>query len=161
MGGRHDLLTYAKWLSQATGQRYRLPTESEWEYAARSRGKNDIWAGTSEETQLEEYAVYQVNSRNRTAPVGEKKPNALGLHDLSGNVFEWVEDCEHNNYNEAPTDGTAWLAAGDGNCGARMRRGGSWATVPVYLRTSSRFRDRVVYQGSDYIGFRLVQDIEP
>jgi formylglycine-generating enzyme required for sulfatase activity len=107
-----DAKVYAKWLSQATGKRYRLPTEAEWEYAARSGGKDEKWAGTSEPEQLSKYAVYSENSGLRTAPVGSKYPNSLGLHDMSGNVWEWVEDCWHANYKGATTDGSAWLEAG-------------------------------------------------
>lgn len=93
-----DTVAYAVWLNAATGKRYRLPTESEWEYAARSKGKDDLWAGTSSEEQLKDYAVYPANSQNKTEPVGKdqvRKPNTLGLYDMSGNVWEWVEDCYH------------------------------------------------------------------
>ena len=103
-----DAKAYAAWLSQQTGKRYRLPTESEWEYAARSEGKDDLWAGTSDEKRLADYAVYAANSQNHTAPVGAdqgRQPNTIGLYDMSGNVFEWVEDCWHGNYRDAPTDG--------------------------------------------------------
>lgn len=130
-----DAAAYAKWLSKATGKRYRLPTESEWEYAARSGEKDDIWAGTSDEGQLKDYAVY---GTNRTEPVGSKNPNALGLYDMSGNVWEWVEDCWHKDYQGAPTDGSAWLEAGGGNCGGRVIRGGSWFYSPGLLRASYR-----------------------
>jgi formylglycine-generating enzyme required for sulfatase activity len=152
-----DAKAYAIWLSQATGKRYRLPTESEWEYAARSVVKNrdDIWAGTSDESQLKDYAVY---AANRTEPVGSKQPNALGLYDMSGNVWEWVEDCWHENYQGAPTDGSAWLEAGGGDCGPRVFRGGSWFDEPVHLRASYRSGyapDNRIFN----IGFRLVQDI--
>lgn len=156
-----DAKAYADWLSIQTKQRYRLPTESEWEYAARIEGKDDLWAGTSDEDQLKNYAVYNANSQNRTAPVGtdpERKPNDRGLFDMSGNVFEWVEDCVHGNYNEAPKDGTAWLEANGGNCQMRVVRGGSWGDGPGVLRVSDRvwncadFRDFV-------IGFRLAQDL--
>ncbi|MBI4003059.1 MAG: SUMF1/EgtB/PvdO family nonheme iron enzyme [Nitrospira defluvii] len=128
----HEAKDYADWLSRETGKRFRLPTESEWEYAARGGGKDDIWAGTSDEEQLKNYAVYAANSQNRTAPVGEdkgRKPNARGLYDMSGNVFEWVEDCAHNDYQGAPTDGTAWLEADGGNCKGRVIRGGSWTSA--------------------------------
>jgi formylglycine-generating enzyme required for sulfatase activity len=157
-----DAKDYAQWLTKTTGQRYRLPTESEWEYAARSGGMDDIWAGTSDEVQLKDYAVYEANSRLRTAPVGEdkgRKPNALGLYDMSGNVSEWVEDCSHHNYNEAPTNGTAWLEAGRGDCNVRMLRGGSWLSVPVRLRSSFRYGYAANFK-NDSLGFRLVQDIE-
>lgn len=152
---------YAEWLSKETGSRYRLPTESEWEYAARSEGKDDLWAGTSNEEELKEYAVYAVNSENRTAPVGPdqgRRPNAIGLYDMSGNVFEWVEDCWHGTYEQAPTDGAAWLETGNGNCQLRVVRGGSWDFTPVDLRASFRLRDNAVTRSS-LLGFRLVQDI--
>ena len=156
-----DAKDYADWLSQETRKRYRLPTESEWEYAARSEGKDDIWAGTSDKEQLKNYAVYAANPQNRTSPVGEnegRKPNALGLYDMSGNVFEWVEDCVHGNYNEAPMNGIAWLEAASGNCEWRMIRGGSWSYNPEALRASYRLRTDAVLR--DYaIGFRLAQDI--
>jgi formylglycine-generating enzyme required for sulfatase activity len=84
-----DAVAYAKWLSSATGKAYRLPAEAEWEYAARSGGKNEIWAGISEEKELKDYAVYDVM---HTEPVGKRKPNGLGLYDMSGNVWEWVHN---------------------------------------------------------------------
>lgn len=79
---------------------------------------------------------------------------------MSGNVYEWVEDCVHNNYKEAPTDGSAWLEAGGGNCEGRVLRGGAWTYDPVFLRASSRDRSNADYR-SDGIGFRLAQDMVP
>ena len=152
---------YAEWLSKQTGKRYRLPTESEWEYAARSKGQDDLWAGTSTEEKLTEYAVYAKNSENRTALVGPdqgRKPNAIGLYDMSGNVFEWVEDCWHDTYEQAPTDGAAWLETGNGNCQQRVVRGGSWGGEPEDLRASYRARYGTVTRFYG-LGFRLVQDI--
>ena len=152
---------YADWLSRQTGQRYRLPTESEWEYAARSGGQDDIWAGTSDEEQLEMYAVYAANSQNRTASVGAnygRKPNAIELYDMSGNVFEWVEDCAHNNYDGAPKNGSAWLEANGGLCQGRELRGGSWLNGPGYLRVSARYGTGAGIRNGT-IGFRLAQDI--
>jgi formylglycine-generating enzyme required for sulfatase activity len=150
-----DAKGYAKWLSRATGKGYRLPTESEWEYAARSKGQNQTWAGTSEKDELQDYAVYDVD---RTAPVGSKRANGLGLYDMSGNVWEWVEDCWHTNYQGAPTDGSAWLEAGEGDCGRRVIRGGSWGNFPGFLRVSNRDG---LYPDDRYflLGFRLVQDM--
>src|SRR5262245_29868313 len=136
-----DARDFAIWLSKQTGKRYRLPTEAEWEHAARSGGKDEIWAGTSDEGELGEYAWFSQNSKNRTQPVGTRKSNTLepqGLHDMSGNVWEWVEDCWHNDYKEAPTDGSAWLEANGGNCGQRVIRGGSWNFTPLNLRASRR-----------------------
>jgi formylglycine-generating enzyme required for sulfatase activity len=146
---------YAQWLSQQTGKRYRLPTEAEWEYAARSGGKDEIWAGTSDKIQLREYAVYEAD---RTEPVGVKKPNGLGLHDMSGNVWEWVEDCWHEDYEDAPPDGSPWLEKNGGDCGQRVVRGGSWYFGPVSLRASDRGRGPTDDRGYG-LGFRLVQDL--
>lgn len=146
---------YADWLSEQTDKRYRLPTESEWEYAARSGGREEVWAGTADESQLKNYAVYNAN---RTGQVGINKPNGLGLYDMSGNVWEWTEDCWHENYTGAPTDGSAWLESGGGNCDRRVGRGGSWINGPDYLRTSGRYGGNARGRG-DLVGFRLVQDI--
>jgi formylglycine-generating enzyme required for sulfatase activity len=149
---------YADWLSKKTNKRYRLPSESEWEYAARRGAKQEAWAGTSEESQLEKYAVFSKNAGNKTAIVGEKEPNGFGLHDMSGNVFEWVEDCIHGTYEKAPTNESAWLGTEGGDCGQRVIRGGSWYDGPVYLRVSGRGRNDTFDRG-DMLGFRLVQDI--
>jgi formylglycine-generating enzyme required for sulfatase activity len=137
-----DAVAYAKWLSRSTGKGYRLPTEAEWEYAARSGGKDEIWAGTSNEEQLKDYAVYNAE---RTEPVGSKKPNGLGLYDMSGNVWEWVQDC----YEKVEED----------KCGERVVRGGSWGANPLNLRASSRLRILADFR-FDIIGFRLAQDID-
>jgi formylglycine-generating enzyme required for sulfatase activity len=153
-----DAKDYAQWLSQKTGKQYRLPTESEWEYAARAGG-TDEWSETSPQEQLTAYAVYSANSQNRTAPVGSKKPNRLGLYDMSGNVWEWVEDCLHINYKDAPKDGSAWGAAGGGDCGQRVARGGSWLNLPGSLRASYRYRGDADFRFFT-IGFRLAQDID-
>lgn len=150
---------YAEWLSRATGTRYRLPTESEWEYAARSGGKQDVWAGTSEESQLVEYAVFR---SNKTDEVGKKRPNDFGLHDMSGNVWEWVEGCWHTDtdYSRVPTGGSPGYSTSMRDCVQRVIRGGAWNEAPADLRGSTRGwnypRDR-----DDFQGFRLVQDIEP
>ena len=148
---------YAVWLSKSTGKKYRLPTEAEWEYAAWGGSRQQTWAGTSDESQLGTYAVYTKNSGGKTAEVGSKQPNAFGLHDLSGNVYEWVEDCWHENYKEAPDDGTAWLEAASGECGQRVVRGGSWFHNPDTLRSSTRGRTPPDYR-FNFLGFRLAQD---
>jgi formylglycine-generating enzyme required for sulfatase activity len=152
-------VNYATWLSQATGSLYRLPTEAEWEYAARNGGKDEIWAGTSDQEQLANYAWFSSNSAGRTQQVGTKKSNGLGLKDMSGNVWEWVEDCWHDDYNDAPIDGTAWLEMNGGNCGVRLRRGGGWTNPPMSLRSSLRNWYSADTR-SILIGFRLAQDID-
>lgn len=155
-----DAKAYAKWLSDQTGQRYRLPTESEWEYAARSGAKQEAWAGTSEEAQLGKYAVFGDNSGNRTSEIGKKETNSFGLYDLSGNVWEWVADCVHDTYDGAPRDGSAWLETNGGNCGQRVYRGGSWNYLPKSLRASVRNWSNADTR-YNFVGFRLVQDLEP
>ena len=154
-----DAKAYATWLSQATGKRYRLPTESEWEYAARSGGKDEIWAGTSDESQLKDYAVYLAD---KTEPVGEpRKANGRGLYDMSGNVAEWVQDCWHGDYKDAPTDGSPWLETDDGDCGRHVSRGGSWDSQPEPLLRVSCRDNMYAHHRHNFIGFRLAQDLEP
>lgn len=151
-----DAKAYAIWLSEGTGKGYRLPTEAEWEYAARSEGKDETWAGTSEEGQLKDYAVYRAD---RTALVGGKKPNGLGLYDMSGNVREWVEDCWHGDYTGAPADGLVWREANGGVCGMRGVRGGSWYNKSENLRASNRDGDGANHRRYTF-GFRLAQELE-
>jgi formylglycine-generating enzyme required for sulfatase activity len=153
-----DARDFADWLSKQTGKRYRLPNEAEWEYAARSGGKDEVWAGTSDAKELGEYAVF---AKGQTERVDEhrRKPNGLGLYDMSGNVWEWVQDCYHINYDGAPLDGTAWEQKDPKQCGQRVFRGGSWSNGPVDLRTSARSRGSADDRSSGDIGFRLAQDI--
>jgi formylglycine-generating enzyme required for sulfatase activity len=148
-----DAVAYAMWLRAQTGKRYRLPTEAEWEYAARKAGKEERWAGTSREEKLGEYAWYDANSDQKTQPVGGKKPNGLGLYDMSGNAWEWVLDFWHESYEGAPRDGSAWVGE-DSRC---LVRGGSWNDTPVFLRASSRVPG---HRSNDVIGFRLAQDVD-
>lgn len=150
-----EAVEYTKWLSSQTDKRYRLPTEAEWEYAARSGGKDEIWAGTSDENQLAEYAVF---SKKQTEPVGSRNPNGIGLYNMSGNVWEWVEDCWQENYNGAPTDGSAWLEAGGGDNNQRVLRGGSWKNAPESVRASHRGWANPDYRNTT-VGFRLAQDL--
>ncbi len=150
---------YADWLSRQTGNRYRLLTESEWEYAALSGAKHDIWPGTSDEKQVGDFAVSRDNSKNRTAPAGGKNPNSLGLYDMGGNVWEWVDDCWHDDYKGAPTNGTAWVEADGVDCGSRVIRGGSWGNELQDLRSSNRNRLNAVISIRD-IGFRLALNMD-
>lgn len=153
-----DAMAYAKWLSHATGKPYRLPTESEWEYVARSGGKDEIWPGTSDVMQLHDYVLYH---QHGTEPVGSRKPNGIGVYDMGGNVFEWVEDCWHDTYQRAPTDGSVWLEADGGDCDRRVGRGGSWFDhEPETFRVSAREGSSPDH-GANFVGFRLAQDLEP
>lgn len=154
-----EATAYADWLSKQTGTPYRLPSESEWEYAARGGAKQEAWAGTSQDSQLGRYAVFADNSGGRTDEVGKKEPNSFGLHDLSGNVWEWVEDCEHLTYEGAPEDGSAWLRTNGGDCGRHVVRGGSWGYKSEDLRVSDRGRG-VVDLRNARVGFRLAKDAQ-
>ncbi len=137
-----EAVVYSKWLSKATGKQYRLPMEFEWQYAERSGERNDIWAGTSDERDLENYGVY---SADRTEPVGKKKPNYLGLYDMNGNVWEWVQDCGKQELREY-------------KCNTRVIKGGSWRNPPEDLRFGSQHTTLASVR-RDIIGFRLAQDI--
>ncbi|MEJ2202450.1 MAG: SUMF1/EgtB/PvdO family nonheme iron enzyme [Desulfuromonadaceae bacterium] len=150
-----DAMAYIDWLSQQTGKRYRLPSEAEWEYAARSGEKDEKWAGTSSLTELDAYAWYGQNSSQRTHPVGSKKPNDLGLYDMSGNVWEWVQDFWHESYEGAPADGSVWEEGGNEG---HVVRGGSWRDWPDYLRLAHRYWGKPDFRYF-VIGFRVARDI--
>jgi formylglycine-generating enzyme required for sulfatase activity len=150
-----DAVAYSEWLSEQTGQTYRLPTEAEWEYAARA-GTQALWFWGADEGQTDRYAWFNENSNSQTHPVGEKQANAFGLHDTAGNVWEWAEDCWHENYQGAPADGKAWLETNGGECVRRVVRGGSWGDGPQLLR--SAFRGGVTTGGAlNFRGFRLAR----
>src|SRR5262249_14201286 len=150
---------YAKWLSEQTGKRYRLPTEAEWEYAARAGTDSDYWWGNEMKSGMANCIESDTRWGGQTSPVGSFPPNPFGLYDTAGNVVEWVEDCWHRNYEGAPTDGSAWLEANGGSCALRGLRGGSWLSVPVELRASHRYRLFTEFHYGN-IGFRLAQDID-
>lgn len=173
---------YAKWLSKRTGKKYRLPSEAEWEYAARAGGNSQFASGADlngicrvgntmdksgksafirdlgwerKAAECDDFAEY-------TTVVGMYEPNAFGLHDMAGNVGEYVEDCEHLTYDGAPTDGSAWTA----NCHARgpekmiMRRGGSYGSRDATLRWTMREHAGQSNLSSLGEGIRLVQQID-
>jgi formylglycine-generating enzyme required for sulfatase activity len=151
-----DAQAYAAWLSQQTGKAYRLPSEAEWEYAARAGSNTAYWWGDSIG---KNHAVCNGCGSQwdgkQTAPVGSLKANKFGLYDTAGNVWEFTQDCWHNNYDQAPTDGSAWLEANSGECGRRVVRGGSWINFPRNLR--SAFRVRNVNVANNYTGFRVAR----
>jgi formylglycine-generating enzyme required for sulfatase activity len=151
----YDAQEYVNWLSRLTGQQYRLLSEAEWEYAARA-GTTSPYSFEGESA-LGEYAWYSENSKKQTHPIGEKKPNVFGLYDMHGNVWEWVEDCYHENYNEAPADGKAWTA---GDCDSRAVRGGGWNYDPGYLRSASRTNSTSDDRNYD-VGFRVGRTLTP
>ncbi len=139
-------------LNKKAEKNYRLPTEAEWEYAARSGGKREKYAGTSSESELDRYCWYDENSSSITHPVGQKKPNGLGIYDMSGNVFEWCSDWDDENYySESPHNNPKGSKSGY----FRVVRGGSWFYGARHCRSSNRYYYGPSY-GSYYLGFRLV-----
>ncbi|UCB56126.1 MAG: SUMF1/EgtB/PvdO family nonheme iron enzyme, partial [Thiotrichales bacterium] len=148
----NDVQKFIKKLNQQTGLRFRLPTEAEWEYACRSTGRNEKFCGGNDESAL---AWYGDNSGAKTHPVAQKQDNDLGLHDMSGNVWEWTQDCWHDSYQGAPTDGQA---RDRGACKQRTLRGGSWIDVAGNLSSTGRFGSSAA-TGNRNFGFRVAQDI--
>jgi formylglycine-generating enzyme len=165
---------YTQWLSMKTGQRYRLLSESEWEYADRAGTTTQAYWGDSQEkacayangvdlTLVDRFPNAKWENIARchdgqvfTAPVGSYKANAFGLHDMEGNVFEWVMDCWAKNYNGAPSDGSPRL---DGECGKRVNRGGSWTSAPTGLRSTHRDEDDVAVTRVVDLGFRVARNL--
>jgi formylglycine-generating enzyme required for sulfatase activity len=146
---------FCKRLSERTKKSYILPSEAQWEYACRAGSDTNFCFG-NEIGQLDEYAWYSNNSAGQSQPVGRKKPNAFGLYDMHGNVWEWVEDDWHDNYNGAPTDGSAWVD--EQRAEARVGRGGSFVFVAGFCR--SAFRSYVGPGGRVVrLGFRPARSI--
>ncbi|MFA7243042.1 MAG: formylglycine-generating enzyme family protein [Sulfuricellaceae bacterium] len=140
---------YGLWLSQETGKQYRLPSEAEWEYACRAGGNHTACGGND----IDAVAWHNKNSGNTFHPVARKQANAYGLYDMSGNMLEWVEDCHHENYSGAPSDGSAWMSE---DCGKHVHRGGSWAGSSWFVRSSDR--SQLPYKrGSS--GFRVARTL--
>jgi formylglycine-generating enzyme required for sulfatase activity len=147
-----EIQEFIKKLSEASGLAYRLPTEAEWEYAARSGGKHEKWAGGSDESRLADYAWYEGNSGKKTHAVGSKKPNGLGIYEMSGNVSEWVQDRYGDiYYEESPKDNPQGPSAGS----FRVYRGSSWYSPAGRVRATSRSCSSPTSKYS-YLGFRLV-----
>jgi formylglycine-generating enzyme required for sulfatase activity len=131
-----EFLKNLRSLGDFGGLTFRLPSEAEWEYACRA-GTQTAYSFGDDPGQLGAYAWYYDNSGKQTQPVGQKKPNAWGLYDMHGNVWEWCADVRHENYNGAPTDGSIWETGGDASY--RLLRGGSWFSYfRAYLRCAYR-----------------------
>jgi formylglycine-generating enzyme required for sulfatase activity len=168
---RNDIDAYAEWLGGKTGHRYRLPTEAEWEYAARAGttsarfwGENPdkacAYANVADQTardQIAEARSWDIHNCSDgyayTSPVGSFKPNSVGLYDMLGDVWQWTEDCYHKNYKGAPGDGSAWTT---GTCELRACRGGAWLIEPENVRSASRVRDYPTNRFTS-LGFRLAR----
>ncbi|UJS23730.1 formylglycine-generating enzyme family protein [Thiothrix winogradskyi] len=151
-----DAQGYVKWLSESNGQGLscRLPTEAEWEYAARAGTTTDyFWGDDIGKNNANCDGCGSEWDNKQTAPVVSFKPNQWGLQDMHGNVWEWTQDCWHDNYADAPADGTAWESNAD--CGRRVVRGGSWNLSPNLLRSSYRYDNARDYR-YDVLGFRVV-----
>ena len=151
----NDVQEFIKKLNQKEGtDKYRLPSEAEWEYSCRAGTTSRFLFGDCE-SMLGEYAWYNGNSSSKPHPVGQKKPNLWGLYDMHGNVWEWVQDWWHGNYNGAPSDGSVWEDGGGSN---RVRRGGSWSRNAHGCRSVSRISN-VPSNRSSYLGFRLLRTL--
>jgi formylglycine-generating enzyme required for sulfatase activity len=168
----YDAIEFCARLSNKTGKSYRLPSEAEWEYGCRAGTTTPFHFGETITTDLANYrgtdwtyegTVYKGNYgqapkgayREQTTDVGSfGVANAFGLYDMHGNVWEWCQDTWHENYNQAPIDGSAWLSEND-NQPRRMLRGGSWSHNPWYCRSAYRLRDAPDDRCND-IGFRVV-----
>ena len=148
----HDAKKFCEELSQRVKRNVRLASEAEWEYAAKggNQSRGFIYSGSND---LNDVGWYGSNSGSVTHTVGEKTANELGIYDMSGNVWEWCEDVWHENYNGAPSDGSAWLTGGEQN--RRALRGGSWDHDANYCRSANRSRNDADYR-FDGIGFRVV-----
>ena len=154
-----DAKDYADWLSRLTGKGYRLPSEAEWEYAARAgSGTRFPWGDAvgRGHANCEECGVPWEDPT--TAPVGSFPANAFGVHDMVGNVYEWVADCGRDTYAGAPSDGSAW-EPGDGTCLWRMMRGGSWCSLPRASRPANRVRVPDVFHDV-HVGFRVARSLD-
>jgi formylglycine-generating enzyme required for sulfatase activity len=161
----NDAITFCRKLSQQTGRKYRLPSEAEWEYACRAGTTTPFYFGESITTDLANCAgipgngvmAAKDNYRQKTTEVGSFPPNAFGLYDMHGNVWEWCEDVWHSNYEGAPTDGSAWT---EGNNQERVLRGGSWNDITGICRSAFRYSSYAVCR--DVVGgFRVACDYTP
>jgi formylglycine-generating enzyme required for sulfatase activity len=153
----NDAVAYTKWLSQQTGELYRLPSESEWEYAARGRTHTKFWWGNDiGKNRANCHNSYCGDNFKYTSPVGYFSANPFGLYDTVGNVWEWIFDSWHKDYTNAPNDGRIWAAGADNRF--RVLRGGSWTYDPNCTRAAGRYRDDPDNR-YDVIGFRLVRRV--
>ena len=151
-----DARAFVTWLSQTTGRAYRLPSEAEWEYAARAGTRTKYWWGREigkGNANCDDCGAAPIR---RALPTGSFRPNGFGLYDTSGNIYEWVADCWNEDYSKAPKDGSAWVS---GQCQQRVLRGRSFANKSNLATSSARFRyDQDVRYYAN--GFRVVRDFQ-
>lgn len=169
----HDAMAYAAWLTRQTNRVYRLPSEAEWEFAARAgtltaRFWGDSVVGACEHANVADMTLANTLNLDRrpqfthrctdghayTAPVGSFRPNAFGLYDMLGNVWQWTADCLNPSLEGVPTDGSPRLT---GDCDSRPMRGGSWSHLPWYVRSGNRVRGQAAERYST-VGFRVLRD---
>ncbi|WP_242072348.1 bifunctional serine/threonine-protein kinase/formylglycine-generating enzyme family protein [Microcoleus sp. FACHB-68] len=158
----NDVVEFCQKLSEKTGRNYRLPSEAEWEYACRAGTTTPFYFGETITPFLVNYdgnatyaSVPKGVNRKQTTDVGSFPPNAFGLYDMHGNVWEWCQDVWHENYNNATSDGSAWESGGDSNF--RLQRGGSWKNYPRYCRSANR-GDLMSVFSYNFVGFRVALD---
>ncbi|MFI5305009.1 MAG: formylglycine-generating enzyme family protein [Nitrospiria bacterium] len=147
-----DAHAFLKKINELTNLNYRLPTEAEWEYGAREGGKKERWAGTDSPDQVDQYAWFSDNSKGMTHPVKQKLPNQLGLYDMSGNVWEWVQDWfDEDYYQHSPQESPMGPPKGK----YLVLRGGSYNSKRASIRVDFRFRDSHDKRYNYFCGFRL------
>ncbi len=153
-----DAQSFVTWLSRETGEDYRLPSEAEWEYAARAGSTTKYsWGNDIGRNRANCDGCGSRWDNQKTAPVGSFPANAFGLRDMHGNVWEWVEDCSNGSYAGGPSEGSAWRS---GNCAKRVLRGGSWGDDPRYLRAANRSWYTSGFR-FNFIGFRVARTLTP
>jgi len=155
----HDAQAYVSWLSKKTGKHYRLLSEAEREYAARagSRGPFPFPFDEGKAYSIAQHAnTYgAADGYNHTSPAGAFAANAFGVHDMHGNVYEWVADCWHDNYEGAPSDGSAWM---QGSCKDNQIRGNDYSEAPVFSRSGNR-NNREPDERGDWLGLRVAREL--
>ena len=159
----NDAQAYVSWLSEKTGETYRLLNEAEWEYSARAGTTTPFSFGqdiTTSQANFDGNSPYTGEAdgifREKTAAIGSFPSNAFGLHDFHGNVTEWVADCWNDSYDDAPSDGSARMT---GECNRQVLRGGSWQARPMHIRSADRVRFNTGSRNG-YIGFRVARKID-
>ena len=154
----NDAQEYVAWLSRQTGQTYRLLSEAEWEYVARAGSSTTYsWGNDIGSNRANCDGCGSQWDASQTAPVGSFPANGFGVHDMHGNVWEWVEDCWNDDYTGAPSDASAWRS---GNCETRVFRGGAWNGIPWALRSALRGRITSGLRSIDF-GFRVARTLTP
>ena len=154
----NDASDYVAWLSAQTGESYRLLSEAEWEYVARAGSATKYsWGNSIGSNRANCYGCGSQWDYEQTAPAGSFEPNAFGLYDVHGNVYEWVEDCWNGSYEGAPADGSAWTS---GDCERRVVRGGAWDDFPDDLRVALRV-GTPADRSDGYYGFRVARTLGP